>query len=142
MVASSILCTWPGVVPPLTPTYPGPTLTQGSSRLLTPLVSRVVAQLPGASGPPVSGALLLIWPGTSLPPSRAPHPPLPLLSLWPCRQSSSDRQGKGVGRPWAQGQTHLRDDLGSSLYLSFPSVMHPAQCSGPGSSCSLAFPAL
>lgn len=126
MVASSILCTWPGVVPPLTPASPGPTLTQGSSRLFTPLVSGAVAQLPGASGPSVSGALLLTWPGTSLPLSRAPHPPLPLLSLWPCRQSSSDRQGRAVGRPWAQGQTHLRDDLSSSLYLSFPSVMDPA----------------
>ena len=107
MVASSILCTWPGVVPPLTPASPGPTLTQGSSRLFTPLVSGAVAQLPGASGPSVSGALLLTWPGTSLPLSRAPHPPLPPAEfvalqaeqLRQARQGSRKTPGPGSDTP-------------------------------------------
>lgn len=109
VVASSILCTWPGVVPPLIPTSPGPTLTQGSSQLLTPLVSRVVAQLPSASGPPVSGALLLTWPGTSLPPSlrQGPSPsPSPAESvalqaeqLRQARQGSRKTLGPGSDTP-------------------------------------------
>lgn len=143
MVASSTLCAWPGVVPPLTPASPGPTLTQGSSRLLTlgfwgsGPAPRCVRPSCLRSPPPH-----MAWhlPASVTGPSPSPSPAEPVaLQTEQLRQA-----GRAVGRPWAEGQTHLRDDLASSLCLSFPSVMHPAQCLGPGSSsfsglyCSLA----
>ena len=71
-----------------------------------------------------------------LPPSVKGPSPSPSPAEFVALQVEQLRQARqGSRKTRVQGQTHLRDDLVSSLYLSFPSVMDPAQCSGPGSSC-------
>lgn len=83
-MASSILCTWPGVVPPLTPTYPGANLDPGfksvlhhpwflgrwpSFQVLQALLSQEPSSLYGLAppslhqGPLTLPPLLSLWPG-------------------------------------------------------------------------------
>lgn len=123
-MASSILCTGTGWCLPH-PNLPWANLDPGfksghshpwfhrrwpASRCFRPSLSQEPSSLYGLAppSPPSKGPLTLPFPAESV--------ALQAEQLRQARQGSRKTLG--------QGQTHLRDDLGSSLYLSFPSVMH------------------
>ena len=153
----STLCAWPGVgAPPLHP-VPLPRLPQGRPWLrvqgghslgfwgnvpasggLRPHFSREPPSSPG-------------WAHT-LPRSwgLSPFPSLACVCSL-CRGPSPAEPGwvpplaGGTGRAGdrkTQSQTHCWMALGGILCLSFPSVMHPAQCLGHGNLVPLAFPSI